>query len=80
MVEQGYNYLEGSIQNMREFFKTKIENLERIDPKKDPKKEKTTSPTRKGNIPTTMFLMEKVPKEQEVGNILPVSWLVWPQY
>ena len=38
MVEQGYNYLDGSIQHMTEFFETRIENLERFDSKKDSKK------------------------------------------
>ena len=34
-VEQGHNYLDGSIQNMTEFFETRIENLERFDSKKN---------------------------------------------
>ena len=34
MAEQGYNYLDGSIQHMGEFFETRIENLERFDSKK----------------------------------------------
>ena len=29
MVEQGYNYLDGSIHSMVEFFETRIENLEK---------------------------------------------------
>ena len=28
MIEQGYNDLDGSMQNMTEFFETKIKNLE----------------------------------------------------
>ena len=38
MVEQWYNYINGSIQHMTDFFETRIENLERIDSKKDSKK------------------------------------------
>ena len=29
MVEQGYNYLDGPIHSMAEFFETRIENLEK---------------------------------------------------
>ena len=32
MIEQGYNYLDGPIHAMAEFFKTRIENLERSIP------------------------------------------------
>ena len=39
MVEPGYNYLDGSIQSKTEFFKTRIENLERFDSKKDSNKD-----------------------------------------
>ena len=42
MVEQGYNYLDGSIQNMAEFFETRIENLERFDSKKESNKSQNT--------------------------------------
>ena len=35
MVKQGYNYLDGSIQSMAEFFETKIKNLQMFDNKKD---------------------------------------------
>ena len=38
MVEQGYNYLDGSIQSMAEFFETRIEILERFDCKNDSNK------------------------------------------
>ena len=31
MLEQGYNYLDGSIQHIAEFSETRIENLERFD-------------------------------------------------
>ena len=31
MMEQGYNYLDDSIQSMSEFFETRIENLERFN-------------------------------------------------
>ena len=39
MVEQGYNYLDGSIKNMTEFFESRIENPERFDSKKYIKKD-----------------------------------------
>ena len=32
MVEQGYNYLDGPIHSMVDFFKTRIENLEKLIP------------------------------------------------
>ena len=35
MVEHGYNYIDGAIQSMAEFFVTRIENLDRFYPKKD---------------------------------------------
>ena len=38
MVEQGYNYLDTSIQEMAEFFETRVENLEKFDSKKESKK------------------------------------------
>ena len=38
MVDRGYNYLDGSIQSMAEFFETRIENLEIFDFKKDSNK------------------------------------------
>ena len=34
-VEKGYNYLDGSIQSMVEFFETRIEKSERFDSKKN---------------------------------------------
>ena len=39
MVEQRYNYLDGSIQSMAEFFETRIENLKRFAIKKNSNKE-----------------------------------------
>ena len=47
MVEQGYNYIDGSIQNMTEFFETRIANLERFDSKKDSNKEKINNKANK---------------------------------
>ena len=47
MVEQGYNYLDGSIQHMTKFFKTKIENLEMFDTKKDSKKKQHNKSNKK---------------------------------
>ena len=38
MMEQGYNHVDGSIQNMEEFFEIRIENLDRFDSKKDSNK------------------------------------------
>ena len=38
MVEQGYNYLDSSIQQMTEFFETRVENQEKSNSKKESKK------------------------------------------
>ena len=35
IVEQVYNYLNGSIQSMAEFFEARVEKLEKFDNKKD---------------------------------------------
>ena len=40
MVEQGYNYLDGPIHTMAEFFKTRIENLEKSIPPSVPSRNK----------------------------------------
>ena len=54
MVEQGYNYLVGSIHSMAEFFETRIENLEKSIPlsvrSRNRKKSKKGSKKRKGVI------------------------------
>ena len=47
MVEQGYNYLDGCIQNMTEFYETRVENLERFDSKKDSNKDKKNKANKK---------------------------------
>ena len=52
MVEQGYNYLDDPIYSMSEFFKTKIENLEKTIPpsvlSRNRKKSKKVSTKKKG--------------------------------
>ena len=47
MVKQGYNYLDGSIQIMIEFFETRIKNLERFDSNKDSNREKKNKSNKK---------------------------------
>ena len=68
---------------MVKFFEIRIENLERFDSKKDSNKEKKTRPTRKENIPTTIFLKKGEPENPRNRNwqkVLPVSWYVQAQY
>ena len=43
MVEQGYNYLDGRINSMAEFFETRIENLEKSIPPNVPPRNKKKS-------------------------------------
>ena len=54
MVEQGYNYLDGPIHAMAEFFETRIENLEKLIPlslpSRNKKQSKKGSKIRKGVI------------------------------
>ena len=45
--EQRYNYLDGSNQNMNEFFETRIKNLERFDSKKNSNKNKKNKSNKK---------------------------------
>ena len=40
MIEQGYNYLDGPIHAMAEFFETRIENLEKSIPPSVPSRKK----------------------------------------
>ena len=40
MVEQGYNYLDGPMQSMAEFFEVRIENLEKSIPLSAPPRKK----------------------------------------
>ena len=43
MVEQGYNYLDGLIHSMAEFFKTRIDNLEKSIPPSVPSRKNRKS-------------------------------------
>ena len=43
MVEQGYNYFDGPIHSMAEFFKTRIENLEKLIESSVPSRNKKKS-------------------------------------
>lgn len=49
MIEQGYNYLNSSIQQMTEFFETRVENLEKFDSKKESKKHQGGNSNHKKN-------------------------------
>ena len=40
MVEQGYNYLDGPIHSIAEFFKTSIDNLKKLIPQSVPSRNK----------------------------------------
>ena len=71
MVEQGYNYLDSSIQQMTEFFETRIGNLEKFDSKKDSirnQDKQSNKKTRRGNIPATVFLKTGTPKVLKLVN------------
>ena len=48
MVKQGYNYLDGSIQSMAEFFETRNENPERLDSKNYSNKGQKTKANKNG--------------------------------
>ena len=82
MVEQGYNYLDNSIQQMTEFFETRIENLGRFDSKKDSKNQenKSNKKNKKGDIQIIMLLKERVPRELKLEIFLSVLWYVWTHY
>ena len=66
IVEQGYNYLDDSIQNMIEFFETIIENLERFDSKKDSNKGQKNKSNKKRKY-SNQNLSEKSFQESENG-------------
>ena len=62
MVEQRYNYLDGPIYSMAEFFKTRIENLENQSHQVFPQetKGKTRKNPRKENWPLLTILIMKI--------------------
>ena len=49
MVEQGYNYLDSSVQQMIQFFESRVENLEKFDSKKESKKHQGGNSNHKKN-------------------------------
>ena len=53
MVEQGYNYLDGSIHSMVELLETRIENLEKSIPPKVPSRNRKTKKKHKEKKATT---------------------------
>ena len=69
MVEKGYNYLNGSIQSMAEFFETMLENLERFDSRRIQIRARRKIPPRKGNILIRMFLWKFLSEVQKMGII-----------
>ena len=64
MVEQGYIYLDDTIQSMTEFFETRIENLERFDSLKDSNKVQKHKSYKKKYILIKTFLKKGVLKVQ----------------
>ena len=67
MVEQGPSYLDGSIQNMAEFFETRIENLERFDSKKESNKSQNTKSNKKRKHSNQNVSEEKNSQGKENG-------------
>ena len=67
MVEQGYSYLDGSIQNMEEFFEIRIKNLEWFDSKKDSNKGWKTKFNKKRKHFNKNFSEEKTSQGIETG-------------
>ena len=67
MVEQEYNYLDSSIQQMTEFFESRIENLEKYDSKKKSKKKNQDSQNNKKDLnpESIMFLAQP----EDPGNL-----------
>ena len=76
MVEKGYNYLDGSIQNMGQFFKTRIWKPAKVWLQKGFQQ----GPDEQGNILIKIFLKKKFSRNRKWEEILSVSWYVWTQY
>ena len=69
LVEQGYSYLDGSIQSMAEFFETRIEGLERFESKKDSNKEKKNKANKKRKHSNQNVSAENIYQGTETGKI-----------
>ena len=69
MVEQGYNYLDGSIHSMAEFFETRIENLEKSTPSSVPSRNKKKSKKRskKRKLVTFRYFEDEDSKDEYNG-------------
>ena len=67
MIEQGYNYLDSSIQHMIVCFETRIENLERFDNKKDSKNNQHNKSNKRRKYSNNNVSDEKSSKGTETG-------------
>ena len=74
MVEQGYNYEDGFIQNMAKFLKTKIEKLERFDYKKGSTKGQKITSIKKRKNTNQNVSEDKSAKKQKAVKILSIPW------
>ena len=65
MVKQGYNYLDGPIHSMAEFFETRIENLEKSIPPSVPsrnRKKKSKKASKKKEEHASIMVCADIPQ------------------